>query len=103
MKESSIPNRRVHRSPEQWQALVDQFEQSDLSQREFCQQKRLAYGTFSRWRRRLLARSESSNEQSRPMFVELLESGSPNNAHPTWDVELQLGEGITLRLRRHPC
>jgi hypothetical protein len=103
MKESSTPNRRVHRSPEQWQSLVDQFEQSDLSQRAFCQQKRLAYGTFSRWRRRLLARNAESDEQSNPAFVELLGSGTQGNHNSGWDVELQLGEGITLRLRRQPC
>lgn len=102
MKEPSNASRRIHRSPEQWQSLVDQFEQSGLSQRTFCQQNSLAYGTFARWRRRLLGSNANSDHQANPEFIELLK-GPQHRDKTAWDVELQLGESITLRLRRHSC
>lgn len=98
--------RRIHRSPEQWQALLDQYEASGLSQQAFCQQTGLSYGTFSRWRRRLLCdRPLAETAGDAPeLFVEVANhpAGSPC-ALSDWDVELQLSEQVFLRLRHQPC
>ena len=97
---------RIHRSPEQWQGLLNQYERSGLSQRAFCQQAGLSHGTFSRWRRRLLGdRPPGPTESdSTELFVELSNqpAGSPS-PFPDWDVELQLSEHVFLRLRHQSC
>ena len=74
--------RRIHRSPEQWQALLDQYETSGLSQRAFCRQADLSYSTFSRWRRRLLCDQPIAETASDgpELFVEVANhpAGSPS-------------------------
>ena len=85
--------RRIHRSPDQWQALLDQYESSDLSQRDFCQQAGVSYGTFYRWRRRLLCdRPHAETAGDGPeLFVELANQAvDSSSAFSGWDVELQL-------------
>ena len=106
MSNRTSMQRRIHRSPEQWQVLLEQYERSGLSQRAFCQQAGLCCGTFSRWRRRLLddhchALTEGDSTE---LFVELSNqpAGSPS-PFPDWDVELQLGEHVFLRLRHQSC
>lgn len=96
---------RIRRTGKQWQSIVDQFEASGLSQRAFCRQVGVSYGTFSRWRRRLM----SANTQQRApapeadLFVELSAGTPPPVATPAWDVELQLGHDVFLRLRHQSC
>lgn len=99
------PPLRIRRSPEQWQAIVDQFEASGLTRRAFCQQAGIAYGTFSRWRGRLMA-TDVRRQPTTPdadLFVELSGSDALPTASPSWDVELQLGVDVFLRLRHQPC
>jgi hypothetical protein len=106
MSNKPSTRRRVRRSPEQWQALLDQYESSGLSQQLFCRQSGLPYSTFTRWRSRLLCnRSVVDTAGDSPeLFVELTNQAveSPS-AFSGWDVELQLGEQVFLRLRRPPC
>ncbi len=99
----SSKQQRIHRSREQWQALLDQYERSGLSPRAFCQQWDLSYGTFSRWRRRLLSDQDDTTLPASPdLFVELA-NHAESPAAASWDVELQLGENTFLRLRHQPC
>ncbi len=98
-------SQRIRRSPKYWQGMVDQFEISGLSQRAFCQQAGIAYGTFSRWRRRLLAADVTPPcpAPEAGLFVELPADATPPAASPSWDVELQLGHDVFLRLRHQSC
>jgi putative transposase len=96
---------RVHRSSEQWQTIVDQFETSGLSQRAFCQQVGISYGTFTRWRRRLM-RADTQQPLTMPdadLFVEVSAGSGLPVTTPAWDVELQLGPDVVLRLRHPSC
>ena len=99
------PPQRIRRSPKQWQGMVDQFETSGLTQRAFCQQAGIAYGTFSRWRRRLMTTDvpPPCPVPEADLFVELSADATPPVASPSWDVELQLGQDVFLRLRHQPC
>lgn len=96
---------RIRRSPDQWQAIVDQFETSGLAQRAFCQQAGISYGTFSRWRRQLQTPDiqQVSSAPNADLFVELSEEATGPVALQPWDVELQLGHDVFLRLRHQPC
>ena len=80
---------RVVRSATEWTAIMEDFERSGLSRREFCESRGLSLKTFGNWRHRLGATGGTGS------FVEL--------APPVmsgWDVELELGDGVVLRVRR---
>jgi hypothetical protein len=106
---ASARAKRIRRSPDEWQALINQFDRSRLSRKAFCQQQSLAISTFDLWRRRLKIIDADMPEPTEALFVELPardESGSnahtdralPNTA--SWDIELQIGDGVVLRLRQ---
>jgi putative transposase len=85
--------RRVRRDRAQWQRLIEEQAASGLTQQAFCTRRRVAYATFCTWKRRL---GDDINAQP-PGFVEVDLDEAPM---PGWDVELELGEGIVLRVRR---
>lgn len=83
---------KIHRSPEQWQAIVNRHSSSGQSARAFCDRHQLCYPVFCKWRKRL-----SLPEQSPLVDVSaLVDVQLPIQ----WDIELDLGDGMTLRLRR---
>jgi len=87
--------RRSRRSLEQWRELLDRFEYSGQTQEQFCAEHHLGLSTFGRWRKRLRRQSPMSSGDG--LFVELAQDAP---ASQSWDVELQLGAGMYLRLRR---
>jgi hypothetical protein len=99
MKSTTIPPvRRNRRNADQWCELLDRFEQSGQTQEQFCTIHDLGLSTFSRWRKRL--RRQLPVCSSDALFVELSQEAP---ASRPWDVELQLGTGVHLRLRRAGC
>jgi transposase-like protein len=95
--------RRIRRSPEQWRELFARFEQSGQSREQFCTAHDLGVSTFGRWRQRLRReRRVSAAAGGDALFVELAQETSARAA-PPWEVELQLGAGVILRLRQAPC
>lgn len=103
------------RTPDEWRGLVARQRASGLSIAEFARRESLAYQTFFRWCRKTddsepaAARSPSApvERSSLPEFVELGIGGlttEPDTEAATpssdWLVELELGNGLTLRLRR---
>ena len=100
---SLIRRPRVRRNATQWRDIIQRFEQSGQTRDVFCAEHALALSTFSRWRQRLRTTSASQpRTQEAVSFVELLAPDDEVTAPPSssWDVELQLGADIILRLRR---
>lgn len=96
------------RSAAQWQELVKQQAIRGSSQAAFCAEQGLALSTFQYWKRRL-KRALRVQAAPSPMFTALDQpaaSASPCNEDgpPTsgWTVELDLGDGVCLRLSRTP-
>ena len=89
--------RRPRRSQEEWQQLLDEQASSGLTQAAFCAANGVSVASFHQWKRKLTKHDSASVQASTP-WVELGTLASTANAE--WDVELQLGEGICLRLRR---
>ena len=101
---------RARRTAAQWQELFDRFERTGQTRGRFCAAHGLALSTFDLWRRKLRATPAAVNEE-RPeaLFVELT-NPTQTQAPPTsagtgaWEVELDLGAGVVLRVRRAaPC
>lgn len=85
--------KRVRRSHEQWQEIVEQYQSSELSAPKFCAEHGISYASFSKWRHRLSNATEQSS--ARPAFVELT---SPPVPQTQWHIELDLAPGIQLRI-----
>lgn len=89
--------RAAHRSRAQWQGLFEEQRSSGLCQSEFCRSRGILVSTFRNARRRHGV-DDTALELS-PTFVpvDVLEAHSPG---ARWDVELALGDGVVLRVRR---
>lgn len=81
------------RSRAQWEQLIARYESGNASQREFCAQHGVAYSSFGYWRKQLCA---SSTAEVAPL-VEL--GVLPSSEPPPWRVEIDLGQGVVLRVR----
>ena len=101
--------RAPRRSAEQQRRLIGRFERSGLGQSEFCRREGINVGTFYSWRRKhqeaahpmALVNRDSGEESQRDGGAWLeLPVGDLSRDGGGWDVELNLGEGITLRLSR---
>ena len=95
---------RICRSPHQWRDLFSRFEQSGQTRDQFCREQGLSLSSFSRWRMKLknVAPPSLVLTQKDPVFVELQPKPIRKSAIQAWDVELQMGADVVLRLR-HPC
>ena len=85
--------RRV-RSEVEWQALMADFERWDGTQASFCEARGVSRKSFQSWRRRNGFTAGAAAGKSGG-FVEIAAAPGPG-----WDVELSLGDGVVLRLRR---
>ena len=110
MRRSGGTRRRARRTAAQWRDLFERFEQSGQTRGKFCAAHGLALSTFDLWRRKLGATPTPVDEEHpEALFVELTSSArtqmSPTSSGPrAWEVELELGAGVVLRLRRTaPC
>jgi len=96
------PKRRHRRTPEQWQELVTEFNASELSIGEFCDQRGLVQSTLKKWYKRFLDPVSTAGAS----FVEVSTSRSAADRPATvaddtpWQVRLALGGGIVLELSR---
>lgn len=110
MRRAGGTRHRARRTTAQWQKLIERFEGSGQTRGKFCAANGLALSTFDLWRRKLQATSAVvAKERPEALFVELTHSAQTQTA-PTssvtggWEVELELGAGMVLRLRRAaPC
>jgi len=95
---------RVRRSEDEWRALFARFERAGQTIEQFCTEQGLGLSTFSRWRQRLRGEDRAEPRgSSEPLFVELSTAEVAKTDAPGWDVELQLGAGVCLRLRKARC
>ncbi len=85
--------RRSYRNKQSWRELIKEWSGSGLGQREFCSQHGVGYSTFCKWKKRILSEGQSPL----PKLIEIRPSSEPARH---WDVELELGAGVILRVRR---
>ena len=81
------------RNHAEWERLMDDYERSELTQRAFCTQHDLAYSSFCYWRKRLRTPSAAAAATLIELPME------PAEAIPSWRIEIDLGQGVVLRLR----
>lgn len=87
----------IRRSGEQWRRLIQEQADSGQSQAAFCKMRRLSLSTFQYWKKHLSSAREETSTPTTP-WLELPAMLSP--ASGVWDIELDLGDGVRLRLSR---
>ncbi|SDJ10074.1 hypothetical protein SAMN04487867_12395, partial [Vreelandella titanicae] len=87
---------RKHRTPEQWQALVDQHRDSGLSASQFCKQENIGYSSFCNWRKRLSDQpTDNSTDSGEASFLDLSSlMGTSPSSGLGWNIVLSLGNGV---------
>jgi hypothetical protein len=88
----------ARRSRAEWQSLIARAEGSPLSVRAFCAAQGVSTASFYLWRKRLGA----GIEPAQPVAARFLDLGelAAHAGAGGWEVELALGDGLVLRLRR---
>lgn len=88
---------RQKHTPEQWRQLIDAQAASGQSQIAFCAEHGLSKSSFQHWKRRLKADDIPAAPPS-ALFAPLM--GAPATTDSGWTIELDLGDGVCLRLCR---
>jgi hypothetical protein len=78
--------------------MVSAFVDSGLSQKAFCQREDLALSTFLFWKRRLA--SHEGGEVAPDPEPSVIDLGALEDRPAGWEVEIALGDGGSLTLRR---
>ncbi len=86
----------IRRRDEQWKDILERFDSSGLSVKAFCGAESISTASYYRWRQRLGKVGERAQAIEGASFIEL----GPLEGRPAWDIELELGGGLVLRLRR---
>jgi hypothetical protein len=92
---------RVMHDKAHWRDLISEYEGSSLTQQAFCQQHKISTSSLHKWRKRFSTISSATD------FIEISEAVTPPNlsrnksgeSHLSWLVELELGQGIVLRVK----
>jgi len=82
----------VRRSREEWESILERFEESGKSLREFCRAEGISAESIRRWRHRL-KRSAAAH------FVELASPIPVGEPVTRWELDLEFPSGGRLRLR----
>ncbi len=93
------------RNKSEWQRLIDEQAASGLSRKAFCEDAGIALSTFDYWKRKLRSegtgRSETSENGCRVSLDDWIELSPPATEPASgWHIELDLGNGVCLRLSR---
>ena len=97
---SNTKSKRVRRSADQWSQVISDQCTSGLSQVEFCKREGIALSTFARWRQRLSGAEQATSRDKPWIDKPWIELSDLPGTRASWDIELDLGDGICLRLRR---
>ncbi|MBT4521011.1 MAG: hypothetical protein HOC23_13500 [Halieaceae bacterium] len=93
------PKKRIQRTRGQWKSLVDEFTASGLTKVAFCKKRGIATSCFHRWQQVFAGQSAAGE------FIDITEPIAAVASLPSvegnadWQVELELGAGMFLRLR----
>ena len=84
---------RKHRTREQWQQLIAQWQKTDDNAQAFCTAHDIGYASFCKWRQRLQKPEPQSSGETQ--FIDVSALQQPGRR---WDIVLSLGNGVELKL-----
>ena len=91
---------RVMRSQGQWKALLEEFNTSGLTKSAFCKKHRIATSSLYRWQQLLAEHAGPTDfiDVTQPLSSTPVPPPAPSGDND-WQVELELGADVVLRLR----
>lgn len=100
-----MANRREDRE-KYWRGIVEDWSESDLSKRRYCEARKISYSSFCYWRRRLAEVADSrgsstkGDESSTHPFIPV-EIKPSVRVESTWFYEVTLEGGHLIRVPFH--
>ena len=93
---------RRRRTAHEWEAVFAEQASSGLSLKAYCQRHGITLSAFYNARSRVKSRAKAlvSSPDGPAEFIGISIDSVLAPAPPQWDVELALGEGVVLRIRR---
>lgn len=88
--------RNIHRSADDWQSILNAFNESELTQEEFCKSKRLAPSTFAKWKKQL----GSTTPTVAPDFIDVSPTSLPSSPEVS-GLRFELSISFTPRFQLH--
>ena len=92
---------RTTRTQDQWKALLEAFADSGITRSAFCKKHQIATSSLYRWQQLFAEQSGGASD-----FIDVTQplasapGSRPDQTHDNnWQVELELGAGVVLRLR----
>jgi len=104
-----IPQRQPRFGASEWSELIARQAASGQSQRDFCDTEGLAVSTFTYWKRKLggVPVTKRGVKQERPLFTPIQAlpdsaemSAEDDPARGAWSIDLDLGDGLRLTIRK---
>lgn len=102
--------RWVQRGAQTWWAIVQRQMESGLSQVAFCAAEGLSVSSLQNWKRKFVREgrfSQAPPAPGAPWFAELAVPETEGEPEPAggpaplaWQIELELGGGVVLRIHR---
>ncbi|MFY0678905.1 MAG: transposase, partial [Neptuniibacter sp.] len=94
--------RNTRRTQDQWQAIIDQQQQSGITVQQFCTEHGINPASFYKWRQRLAEPQPAHDTENPSSFIDLSALSSNRTLHSSpdkpWHIVLSLGNGVELRL-----
>lgn len=97
---TDTPRKYTHRSQEEWQVLINQWQQSGLPATNFCKQHHLSSASFYKWRQRFDSiddPGQKSPDTPSSDFIDITALISTVDRQG-WNIVLNLGDGLSLTL-----
>ena len=92
--------RQARRSRDEWRRLISEQAESGLSQRAICQSRHLSVSTFGNAKRRVRAAARDGASGIGGDFIPIIfDTETSEPATERWNIELDLGSGVVLRIR----
>lgn len=90
------------RTPDDWRNIIDQYHASGLKVSEFCRQNNITPSNFYLWRKKLFTEPTDAQEHdSNFQTADNWQLINPQQETNSWDIELTLPGGVTLRMRQN--
>ena len=93
---------KIRRSADEWSRIIADYKTSGLTQRDFCQQRDIAYSSFTNWLIKLKKLRTDLSTESSPsaLFIDVSADKPLQTEVNGWDVELVFANGTVLRLKQ---
>jgi len=92
-------SKRIRRSADDWRVILEQQHASGLSQAVFCEREGIALSTFARWKQRLNGAGVPDSKSGDAADADWIDLSRVTGGGG-WTIELDLGDGVCLRLVR---